>query len=398
MDRVDIVRDIVSTKELAVIEQDNILVSKSNKKLNNIIKYSVKKAQEVIGEENIYKEYLIENKDSIIKTNTINTDVDTIEEAMVIINQVDFRYIFGFDVALEEIFQCKFVNRERRISCAFETLEESNGWVENERRKYSEKEISILSYERFGMYVIEMVIKGGDTEAWISYSKNRNKYLYIVGDKSKDRYSVTITFDVLDLYQIFTNNDIKKAIEELSELLGIRIKEIEAIKDKYEKCRDFLRSNLNKDRFLILCELIGEHMSKLETVLNEGLEKLYYHEKSNNNWVFSSSMEYLSVKMYKSKSAVNPVINTFSLLGFIEKPDVNSGKYTKWNRNDITYFSIPEYNEELFLKAEEIAKVMLYNGKRVTASSFSYSTCKEKFGEGIANSIFKDKVTKAKAS
>jgi hypothetical protein len=42
--------------------------------------------------------------------------------------------------------------------------------------------------------------------------------------------------------------------------------------------------------------------------------------------------------------------------------------------------------------------ILLYNGERVTASSFSYSICIEKFGQEIANSIFKDKVTKARAS
>lgn len=83
---------------------------------------------------------------------------------------------------------------------------------------------------------------------------------------------------------------------------------------------------------------------------------------------------------------------------YCKKPDIRSGIYGKGSNNDITYYYIPEYNNVLFQKAEQLAMILLYNGERVTASSFSYSICIEKFGQEIANSIFKDKVTKARAS
>lgn len=41
---------------------------------------------------------------------------------------------------------------------------------------------------------------------------------------------------------------------------------------------------------------------------------------------------------------------------------------------------------------------MLNEGERITASKFTYSNCREKFGVETANKIFKDKVVKARAS
>lgn len=398
MDRAERIKYIVDKKELAVAGDDRRVVANANRALNSTIKSNIKKAQETLEKGNKYKQYFADNKEHIKELLAVNKEVDTIDEAIALIHQVDFRFIFGLDVLMEESFICEFVNKEHRISSAFATEEQAKIALGKEVQNYKGKEISISGYERFGMFVKELVIKGEETEAWISYSNTRKKYLYMVGSKNKDSQSVIIAFDILDLYQVFMHCDIKKAIQQLSELLEISIKEVEEIRNKYERCKNFVRNDLTKENFPILFELIGEHILKLDTILEEGIDKRYYHLESKDNMVFSASMEHLADIMQKSKSTINPIINTFVLLGALQKADVNSVTYNKWNRNDITYYYIPEYNDELFQKAERLAKIMLYNGDRVTASSFSYKTCIEKFGQQIANSIFKDKVTKARAS
>ncbi len=400
MGRINRIKDIVGIKEVAVAEVDVRGVLKANKSLNNIIKDNIKKAQQVLGENNRYKEYVTNNRGLIREQLAINKEVYTIQEAMSLINNIDLRYILGLDVLMEKTFNCEFIIEEQRISFAFKTAREANEAVEREIEKYPEKEITISAYERFGMYVRELVIKGGETQAWISYSHRNsiNKYLYIIGNKDKDNYFVTHTLDLLDLYQIFMCCDFKEALKELCELLDVRIKEFEEIRDKYNRCKNFVSKNLNKDKFPALYELICKHISKLEAVLNIAIDKLYYHKQINNKWVFSSSMDYLAEGMEKAKSTINHVINTFALLGLVQKTDSNDGKYSNWDRNEITWFYIVEYNKELFEKAEQLAKIMLFSGERITVSTFSYANCSVKFGGETANLIFKDKVTKAKAS
>lgn len=398
MDRVEAIKDILDKRELSIAEDDRRAVSKANKALNSTIKSNVTKAQEALGEDNQYKEYFVNNRELIKELLVLNKEVSTVDEAIDLIRQVDFRYIFRFDVLMEKPFHCEFILNERRVSLAFTTEEKANVEVEKEMEKYHGKEISILGYERFGMYVKELIVRGEPTEAWITYSLTRKKYLYVVGSKNKDNQHSIISFDIFDLYEIFMKCDINKAIQGLCELLGIRIKEFEEVRDRYERCKSFVRNNLTKDKFPVLFELIGEHIAKLETVLEEGINKLYYHVESTEGMVFSASMEYLANIVGKGKSTINPIVNIFALLGLLQKPDVRSGIYGKGSNNDITYYYIPEYNNELFKKAEQLAMILLYNGERVTASSFSYRTCTEKFGQEITNSIFKDKVTKARAS
>ncbi|OAA87790.1 hypothetical protein [Clostridium ljungdahlii] len=358
----------------------------------------IKKAQQAVGTNNKYKQYFINNKEYIKRLLAVNKDVSTVDEAMVLIRQIDFRYIFGLDVLMEKTFMCEFMYKEQCKSFAFKTEKEADKVIEKESVKYTGREVCISGYERFGMKVRELTIKGDNLEAWVSYSINKNKYLYMVGDKTKENYCANIDFDVLDLYQIFIGCDIRKVIQDLSKLLEIRITELEIIRDKYNRCKKFIKGNLTKDNFPALFELISVHIAKLEIILDEGIEKLYWHTKSETGMAFSMSLQYIAGIMKKSKSTINPVINTFALLGLIQKPNLNQVKYTKWNRNEITYFYIPEYNQELFEKGEQLAKIMLYSGKRTTASCFSYMICKAKFGEEVANLIFKDKVIKARAS
>lgn len=399
MDKIDRVKELINIKKTGVEEGNIKLVSSANKSLNSIIKDGVKKAQESIGAENIYKEYVNKNNDYINESMAINADVNTIQEAIGLINQVDFRYIFGFDVLLGEAFECTFINKEQRLSFAFSTEIEADKAVEREIAKYHNKEIILSGYQRFGMYVREFIIKHENAEAWISYSDSRNKYLYMVGSNDIDNYVITHTFDILDLYQIFTGLEFQKAVQELCELLNIRIKELNEIRNKYIRNKELINTSLIRDKFPILYELIGDHIVKIEAVLNEGIYKLYYHKKNNNNWVFSSSMSHLAKKMnVKSKSTVNAVTNTLVLLGFFTKIEFYDGEYLKGNRNKITYFYVNEFNEALYAEAEEKAKIMLYDGERITATGFSYVKCSEKFGEETTNLIFKDKVTKAKAS
>lgn len=398
MDRVESIKYILDKRELAITSDDKRAVSKANKALNSTIKSNVTKAQEALGEDNQYKEFFVNNREHLKELLVLNKEVSTVDEAIDLIHQVDFRYIFGFDVLMEKPFPCEFILNERKVSLAFTIEEKANAGVEKEIEGYKGKEISILGYERFGMYVKELIVSGEPTEAWITYSLTRKKYLYVVGSKNKDNQHSVISFDVFDLYRIFMKCDISKAIQGLCELLGIRINEFEEVRDRYERCKSFVRNNLTKDKFPVLFELIGEHISKLETVLEEGINKLYYHVVSTEGMVFSASVEYLANIMGKGKSTINPIVNIFALLGLLQKPDVRSGVYGKGRNNDITYYYIPEYSEGLFEKAEQLAKIMLYNGERITASSFSYKNCMEKFGQEIANLIFKDKVTKARAS
>ena len=111
---------------------------------------SIKKAQDSIGVDNKYKEYFINNKEYIRRLLAVNKDVSTVDEAMILIKQIDFRDIFELDVLMEKAFICKFMYKEEYKSFAFKTKKEADKTVEKEIAKYTGKKVFISSYERFG--------------------------------------------------------------------------------------------------------------------------------------------------------------------------------------------------------------------------------------------------------
>jgi len=399
MDRVEKIKELTDKKIKGVKEGNTKIVFSINRDLSGILNEWVRRIKRIIGEKNIYKDYVITNKELIKDKLSINTEVSTVKEANALIKMLDFRHLFGLVyIELDEVFVCGFLNMEKTTSFAFNSEKEADEAVKSELLKHNGKEISISGYKRFGMHVREIVIKEVDTEAWISYSSSRNKYLLMIGNKSKDSYLVTVALDILDLYQAFMTCHMPKAEQELCELLGIRIKYIVELSSKYLYNLKMIENNIDKNKFPALSELIGEHIPKLKVILGEAIEKLYYHKDNEDNWVFSSSMEYLSKKMGKAKSTVNQIVNTLALIGLLAKADVDTVEYEKGDSNEITYFYIPQYSEVLFEEAEQLAKIMLYSGKRITASAFTRKTCIEKFGEERVNMIFKDKVSKARAN
>lgn len=398
MDRIEKIKELAVHKKEAQENFNDRAILKVNKYLSGIINDMVDRAKENIGKDNQYKSYFENNKELIKEQVGLNTEVKTVEEAKELIKQVDLRYIFGFDVALKEDFCCDFIGYDKAISFVCKSKEEADKRVEEELNNNHCAELNVEGcYERFGMYVREIRIKGERVNAWIEYDRKMEKYLYIVGNRGKEYYIIA-KFDILNLFQVFFNCDMKTSLKELADLLNIRIRDIEEIKDKYKRNKGFLRENIKCDSFPALCELISEHVNKIDIVLEEAINKLYYHIDYHEKKVFSASMKYLGEVMEKSKSTISPIINTVVLLGLVEKADINTGVFNKGSRNDITYFYIPEYNQELFTKAEQLAKIMLYDGERITSSKFSYSNCIQKFGEETANKIFKDKVVKARAS
>lgn len=398
MARIERIKEFVAQKNEAQQNGGVRELSKANKKLSGIINDMVDRAKENINENNDYKSYFEKNQDIIKEQVGLNTDVQTVEEAMELIKQVDFRYLFGLDIALKESFYSDFISNGKIISFVCKSKEEADKRVEEEIYNNPGAEPNVAGcYERFGVFVREIRMKGERIKAWIEFDRERGKYLYKIGDMENE-YSVIAVLDIFDLYQIFFKCDIRTALKELAGVLIVRIGEIEALVEKYKINKEFIKNNLKDDRFPTLYELIGEHINKLDILLEEANNKAYNHGEHLGDKVFYSSMEYIANLINKSKSTVNPVINTFVLLGLIEKRDISIRKYSKYNRNEITFFYIPTYNEKLLAKAEQLAKMMLYDGERITSSKFSYSNCIQKFGEETANKIFKDKVVKARAS
>jgi|GEM_PF-3580678 len=398
MDRIDRVKEFAVQKQKALKNCNDRELLKSNRELSEIINDMVSSIKESIDKDNAYKIYLKKNKELIKEQVGLSMKVETVEEAMKLIKQVDFRYIFGLDVSLKEVFDCDFIYNENVISFVCKSKEEADRRVEKELYNNHGAELNEQGcYERFGMFVREIRIKVERIKAWIEYDKKKGKYLYMVGSMGKEYYTIA-KLDIFNLFQVFLKCDMRASLKELADLLNIRIREIEEIREKYIRNKKFLIENLKSDSFQELNELVGKHINKLEILLEEATNKLYYHIDYNENKVFSVSMEYLGKIMEKSKSTLSPIINTFAVLGLVEKADVSTGLFNKGNYNEITFLYIPEYNQELLAKSEKLAKIMLNDGERITATNFSYSICIEKFGEETANKIFKDKVVKARAS
>lgn len=389
MDKVKIIKELNNKKILLYdINRENE-VGKINNKLYRLKEMVRDDARKNIDLDNKYKTYIKENRNKIKASLGINAVVDSIKEAIKLLNSVDFKELYGMDFALKERFECEFFSNIKYVETIGGTKVEAIEAVQKRFNLYGyNDELDIITYERLGNWVAKGVMEQGKMLAWIDYNTINRKYEYCVKMDENNEYIER--FGVVDFYQIIMKCDMITAVRELCDLLEITIEYIEKNRDKYMKNLNIIRNKeYIETKYPILYKYLGKHINTLEVLIEEGMNKLFWHNENNS---FSCSYRYLANMVGKKANTISPVLNSFVLLGLVFKDNTNEGKGNKVSfQNDITYYILPEYTEEIFNHAEYIAKVLLEEGEKITISNFNYKICCEKFGEEIANKIFTDK-------
>ncbi|EHJ01961.1 hypothetical protein CDLVIII_5487 [Clostridium sp. DL-VIII] len=356
--------------------------------LNNKTKDIVERIGKTVDIENRYKKYFDENKADIKKKIALNKEVGTVEEAKKLIKKLDFRDVFGIEVELYDTFKCDFINEEITIYSVVDTSKDAEYRLKEEVNELEGKEIIDETIEeRFGKYFYKIIIKGEPAIATIYHNDKKESIVLNVGGISNGVTRIYYSLDIFDLYQIFMHCDYYQALGGLCELADINVTELKAIRDKYNENLNFISAGIEKSKYPYLYEVLGKHLVKVRLILVESVKSIYTHKPDiNNRLSFSASIRYLSERMDMGLATVQNCVSAFLLLGFLEKTEIS-----KSNFKDITCFYIPEYDENLLINADKIAKIMLDtedNKNKITVSKCSEKDCLNKFGEEITKKIF----------
>gem|GEM_PF-6023671 len=353
-------------------------INEWREQIKEIVKLYVKNySNKEASIKNTFNKVMEENqiKGEVIKVKNIREAINKIEE-------IDFRKYLGLNVMINEPFDLDININAKIISFVAFNEEEIKNQIDELKHKYRNNIIDILKIgynEWFKNYTCDLLVYRKNSEkVWIGKEENKF-YLYIMDNERSHKYKAK--FNLIDLYEIYFDADKSSAIFDICDKLGIKVEIYEKEKIKIEKNKKFLEENIN--RYPNLNKLTKKYIKDIIRFHDLYYENIKYIKEYNGEIIFSVSLDYIGNKLNRKKSTLSPIMNVLNILGFINKIEVvDSDKVKKIsNYNDITHYYIPEYTNNLFLRADEIAKKFIDNG--VTVSLYTHKLYKEIINENI---------------
>lgn len=367
------------------------------KKIGIIIKNNINRMKENIEVDNYYRKYIVKNKSVISAMCSYNLEVSNYKEAISLIGAVDIRKFFDIDVDLNMIFRNK----------VFFGVEEVDGEIYTDEDKMK-RAINDYGKEILNVKIINM--KFNRFTYYAKYKVNKsNTYINKINDKyymffKRLKNEEEEKLDLINLYEIImaTPNTIT-AINELCDILNIKIKYVEQQKDKYFNNKLFL-SNYLETEYKILSKYINKYRFILDELIEQGEKNIYMDENSfkGENVFFAGSLYIRDILNKKNENnkmirkieqdKVTRAINVFCAFELIEKlkkEDIPPKMRINSNENikEINYYIMPEYDHKLFEKAEK--RALLLKRNKIPLTKFSERSCMEVFGAGITNMVFR---------
>lgn len=238
--------------------------------------------------------------------------------------------------------------------------------------------------------------------AWISIT-TKGHYRYY----SKKRKSGTVSFDFLDLIEIYYGVPTYEAIDKIVRSFSICFMEDvwkKTLQNKYKRNEDFIIDRL--PHYPHVFALLSENARLLNTLNILGNFHIYkkeYQYKDQN--VFFASGSHIAHFLETSNvSKVNQFINLFSVLGLIEKvPSFHIHPVFLKESTDIVdrrnlgnrinYYIVHDF-EKVMATAEKRAELLVRHGVRY--SNMSKATIEKIFGSSFAEAIYVQTVQKNK--
>ncbi|MDY6228044.1 MAG: hypothetical protein SPH93_10335 [Clostridium sp.] len=309
-----------------------------------------------------------------------NIEVNTLEEAKMKIKEMDLRFIFGIPTKLDEEFCIDVLRNDYQISFTADTKAEID--IEIDRKKNEIKDEEILSvevYERFQKFVGIINVEGkpfiakviDDCGEYVIYLENRRN------------------LDIISFAQKVFNCDYYKAMQYLCTKLNIKVSGYEELSDKYIS-NIYLLEKMKNNGNTCLHVFLGNHIETLVKVQQYFFDRVFLHViDDKGKLVKTASNRDIAEKIGMKFGTLNPILNAFCVLGFLEKIDKSkvNVNYKSLYANDITAFYVYKITNDLLNEAEKRAELLL-NQNKVTISKLTKATCLKKFGQEFTDKIY----------
>ncbi|MDO5039074.1 MAG: hypothetical protein Q4E08_05085 [Clostridium sp.] len=279
----------------------------------------------------------------------MNIQVNTLEEAIKELEKIDIRKLLNIKTILGEEFETD--------------LDVDTGIVAFIIKSEDDLEEKILKLKwenKFEDYTLNRYFNFGKEIAELKFLRNNKKAKIILNNRDKT-YKMEFLdgqycYGIVDLYEIIMKVDYYTALKELISLTEIFVSDIKDIASNYT----FNYSRIcfwDKYKFYYPSadKFIGKHLNKLKILLDEGVNDLYKNYKDAS--IFSVSLEFLAKNIGISKKTLSPIINIFTAIGLIEKIDDIKEKKTSYN--NITYYRIPRWTEDVLNEANYLCSKFL---------------------------------------
>lgn len=372
-------------KEIALLKNDKKLLKDTNEEFTKDFIDQINMLQKVI--QNLKNECKIDlslYKENI-KNNKLSKTVKTSDEAIELINNTNLFKYFGFNYKEKENFKLDIPLQVRYIAYTINNTEDEYQNILNELFK---------EYDLNSIYIKDFDNKHQVIEAYIaiynnaSIDKDKNgKYHIYIGNNDKD-YELIYSF--IDIYcMLFNIKSPQEAIIQLIELLDIIVLDADQLKQIYRNNINMIE-NISKTKYPNLYKLIHKYVYVLKEILTIAIRQS--NIKSINKIKYSQSD--IAERVGRPQNTILPYINGFAVLEFFEKEEIEETNDDESVKNKTTEYIIHEYEEETFVKAENIAKQLLDKG--TPFSKIKAKTIIECFGDSKAKKVFKDKVVRRK--
>ena len=155
-----------------------------------------------------------------------------------------------------------------------------------------------------------------------------------------------------------------------------------------------------------LLKLAKKHLNVLQKINDIGVANIATIEESvDRQAVFFTSTDYIADFISCNKSNICRSVNLLATLGLIRKvqeKDIPAHMLERARENVgakkinlISFYTVPNFNKQLFLRAEEIATELINN--KINAQKITCSSIEEVFGMEFANNIFGNNKERTKA-
>lgn len=306
--------------------------------------------------------------------------VNTLEEAKIKIKEMNLSFIFGIPTKLDEEFCIDVLRNDYQILVTADTKADIDIEIDRKKNEIEDEEIlSVEVYERFQKFVGIINVKGKPLIAKVI--DNFGEYVIYLEDGRN--------LDMISLTQKVFNCDYYEAMEHLCTKFNIKVSGYEEVSDKYISNISILEKMKNNDN-TCLHAFLGKHIDTLVKVQQYFLDRVFLHAiDDKGRLVKTASNRDIADNIGIKVGTLNPILNAFCILGFLEKIDKSKVdvNYRSLYGKDITVFYVHKITDYLLDEAKKRIELLL-NQDKVTISKLTRATCLKKFGTEFTEKIY----------
>lgn len=344
---------------------------------SEFIKNEIDRLQQLLADDNRYKQEFIKNKEKLCGLVTNYNNVNLKDK---ICEQNIFKFLgFGKEGVRIKIDDLVSGYIAFTSSSKEEAEKTKNRYIEE--YGISECECKITNIKE--NFIGELTFKE-DLWGKVIYSENKHKYyLYIYKTINKNDEDYYVRFDCIEFLAFILkttinnanmillnsmNKERKDLVKEYEQICEYNLKDIEERISEYSSLRVFLLKDIEILKTFI--KYVKENIYKLR-------------EEDGKLYIYCPNVTFGEI-INKSRNTAGKYLNVFTALNLIEKKvDFEDNKN---NRNAPAQYIIRKFTESVLKKADEVARLFMLNNIKI--SEFNENKCKEILGEEKTKQVF----------